>query len=101
MTDKKEDAKSRAAMLKSLREEHKETVAKTQAQLKHNQAIRKQIREAMQSGPMTVPEVAAATGLPSDRVLWHVSSMKKYDLVREVGMSGEYYQYELAQKENQ
>ncbi|MGD8815390.1 MAG: hypothetical protein PVI78_13035 [Anaerolineales bacterium] len=96
MTDKKEEAKSRADMLKSLREEHKETVAQTQALLKHNNAIRKQIREAMKSGPMTVPEVAEATGLPSDRVLWHVASMKKYDLVREVGMSGEYFQYELA-----
>jgi predicted transcriptional regulator len=101
MTDKKEDAKNRAAMLKRLREEHKETVEKTQALLKHNQSIRKQIRQAMQSGPMTVPEVAEATGLASDRVLWHVTAMKKYDLIREVGMSGEYYQYELAQKENQ
>jgi predicted transcriptional regulator len=101
MTDKKEDTKNRAAMLKSLREEHEETVAKTQDLLKHNQAIRKQIHQAMQSGPMTVPEVAEATGLPSDQVLWHVTAMKKYDLVREVGMSGEYYQYELAQKENQ
>ncbi len=101
MTDKKEDAKSRAAMLKSLREKHKETVDQTQALLKHNQAIRKQIREAMEPGPKTIPEVAAATGLPSDQVLWHVTAMKKYDLVREVGMSGEYYQYELTQEENQ
>ena len=98
MTDKKEDAKKRVAMLKRLREEHKETVAQTQALLKEQQAIRKQIRQAMGPGPKTVPEVAEATGLPVDR---HVTAMKKYDLVREVGMSGEYYQYELAQEENQ
>ena len=101
MTDKKEDAKKRVAMLKRLREEHKETVAQTQALLKEQQAIRKQIRQAMGPGPKTVPEVAEATGLPADRVLWHDTAMKKYDLVREVGMSGEYYQYELAQEENQ
>jgi predicted transcriptional regulator len=101
MTDKKEDAKSRAAMLKSLREEHKETVEATQALLKHNQAIRKQIRKAMEPGPKTIPEVAEATGLPADRVLWHVIAMKKYDLVRQVDMVGEYFQYELAREEDQ
>ena len=101
MTDKKEDAKKRVAVLKRLREEHQETVEQTQALLKGHQAIRKQIRQAMEPGPKTVPEVAEATGLPADQVLWHVTAMKKYDLVREVGMSGEYFQYELAQEENQ
>jgi len=101
MTDKKEAAKKRVAVLKRLREEHKETVEQTQVLLKETNAIRKQIRQAMQPGPKTVPEVSEATGLPADRVLWHVTAMKKYDLVREVGMSGEYYQYELAQQENQ
>jgi predicted transcriptional regulator len=101
MSDKKEGAKSRAALLKSLREKHKVTVERTQTLLKETNAVRKRIREAMESEPRTVPEIAEGTGLPADQVLWHVTAMKKYDLIRDVGMSGEYYQYELTQEETQ
>jgi hypothetical protein len=44
-----------------------------------------------------VPEIAAETGLPSHDVLWHITAMKKYDLVVEVGQCGEYYQYAMAE----
>lgn len=104
MSDKKDaakhanHAKQRMTILKQLREEHKETVERTQALLKQQQAIRKQIRQAMKSGSKTVPEVAEAANLPSDQVLWHITAMKKYDLIKEVGMDGEYYQYQLVQE---
>jgi len=94
----KEKAKERMEILKRLREERKESVEKTQAYLKEQQAIRKQLREAMKGGPKTIPDIAEATQLPSSQVLWHVMSMKKYDLVREVGMDAEYYQYQLAKE---
>jgi hypothetical protein len=42
--------------------------------------------------------VVEATNLPSTEVLWHMMAMKKYDLIVEVGMEGEYYQYQLAQE---
>jgi predicted transcriptional regulator len=91
----KEDAKKRTALLKRLREEHKDTVARTQALFKEQKAIRRQITQAMREAPKTVPEVAEATNLPADQVLWHIIAMKKYGLVDEVGMCGEYYQYQL------
>lgn len=94
----KGEARKRAEMLKRLREEHKDTVERTQVLLKEQRAIRKQIHQAMQDGSKTVPEVAAASNLPADLVLWHITAMKKYDLVAEVGMSGEYCQYRLAQE---
>lgn len=96
--DDKEKAKQRTATLKRLREEHAETVERTQAVLKEHQAIRKQIKEAMGEDSKTVPEVAEATKLPSTQVLWHMMAMKKYDLIVEVDMEGEYYQYQLAQE---
>jgi len=96
----KEKAKARTAVLKRLREEHSETVKRTQAALKEQNAIRKQIREALADGPLTVPEVAAAIKLPSTDVLWHMMAMKKYDLLEELGMEGEYYQYQLAQEKS-
>jgi predicted transcriptional regulator len=91
----KEEAKKRVEALKRLREEHRETVERTQELLKEQNAIRKQIRQAMADGPKTIPEIVAATRLPGERVLWHVTAMKKYNLITEVGMSGSYYQYAL------
>jgi hypothetical protein len=94
----KQAAKERMKVLKELREKHADTVAKTQALLKDQQAVRKLLKGAMKDAPMTVPEIAQAVNMPADEVLWHVVAMKKYDLVNEVGQDGEYYQYALAEK---
>lgn len=91
----REDAKKRTETLKRLRDEHQGTVERTQALLKEQNSIRKQIRLAMSDGPKTIPEVTAATQLPGKVVMWHMIAMKKYNLVAEVGMSGSYYQYQL------
>jgi len=92
----KEDAKKRGIFLKRLREEHKETVTRTQELLKEQKAIRRQICQPMREDPKAVPELAEITGIPADQVLWHVTAMKKYGLVVETGMCGEYYLYQMA-----
>jgi len=92
------DPKQRAQMLKQLRKEHEETVTRTQAYLKEQQRIRKDLRSVMKNGPLTIPEISEAVNLPADSVLWHVVAMKKYDLVSEIGQDGEYYQYALTKE---
>jgi predicted Rossmann fold nucleotide-binding protein DprA/Smf involved in DNA uptake len=87
-------AKQRSQFLKRLRDEHHETVAQIQAQLKEQKNIRRQIGEAMGDAPKTVPEIAEASGLPAEQVLWHIIALKKYDLVIETGQSDEYYLYQ-------
>lgn len=94
----KKEAKQRIAALKRLREAHQDTVARAQAQLKEQKAVRRQICQVLRDAPKTVPEVAAAAGLPADQVLWHLTAMKKYDLAVETGMCGEYYLYQLAEE---
>ncbi len=89
-----EDKKTRAQLLKQLREQYRDTVDRTQALLKEHKAIRKEIFKAMGDDPMTVPEIAERAGLSPREVLWHITALKKYDLVAEVGMDGEYYQYQ-------
>jgi predicted transcriptional regulator len=93
----KEEAKKRTEMLSALRQEHQDSVQRAQALLKEQQAVRKVLRQAMKGAAHTIPELAEATGLPADQVLWHVSTMKRYDLVVEAGMdeNGEYYLYSL------
>ncbi len=87
-------ASERGQMLKQLREEHKEGVEWAKAALKKQKELRRQMCAPMREGPKTVPELAVASGLPADEVLWHLMAMKKYDLVEEVGMCGDYYLYQ-------
>ena len=98
MTQTKEEAKQRTAKLKAQRDQHQDTVERTRELLKTQKAVRRQICQQLRNGPKTVPEIADATGLPSHDVLWHVTAMKKYDLVAEVGQCGEYYQYAMAKE---
>jgi predicted transcriptional regulator len=99
MTDK-EAARERTALLKKLREEHKESIESTRAHLKAQQEIRRAITGAMREGATTVPEIAEASGLQADQVLWHVTAMKKYDLVVETGRNGDYYCYSLPEDQS-
>ena len=57
---------------------------------------RKKIVTDMAKGSMSVPQVAAATELPTDRVLWHIAAMRKYGhLVEAPERDGDYYIYTL------
>ena len=100
MSDRAE-AKKRNQMLWDLRAKHEHTVLKAQAYLKDQQYFRRKMQKAMKGGPKTIPEIAEKSNLPTDQVLWHVMAMKKYDLIREVGMEGEYYQYQLVKEVKQ
>lgn len=94
----KEEAKQRAALLKQVREQHQETVERTRTLLKEQQAIRRQICQQLRTEAKTVPEIAEATDLPAHQVLWHITAMKKYDQIVEVGQCGEYYQYAMVKE---
>ncbi len=88
------NAKQRSQFLKQLREEHHDTVEQVQARLKAQKDTRRQIVQAMDGEPKTVPEIAATSGLPAEQVLWHIIAMKKYNLVIETGQSDDYYLYQ-------
>jgi predicted Rossmann fold nucleotide-binding protein DprA/Smf involved in DNA uptake len=92
------NAKQRSQFLKQLRDEHHETVAQVQALLKEQKDSRRQIAQAMGNEPKTVPDIAEASGLPAEQVLWHIIALKKYNLVVETGLSGEYYLYQLVKE---
>ncbi|MDY7107084.1 MAG: hypothetical protein SYC29_00450 [Planctomycetota bacterium] len=91
------DPKRNAQLLKTMREQRRETVQRTQELIKEQNALRKPIRQVLKDGgAQTVPQLAEKTGLPAHQVLWHVTAMKKRDLVVESGKDGDYYQYQLA-----
>ena len=89
---------SRGEMLKRLRAQHTETVERTQALLKEQKRVQKEICQVMRDNPKTVPEVAEAVGMPAQEVLWYIASFKKYGLVVENGMCGDYPLYQKAEE---
>lgn len=94
MTDR-EAAKKRAAVLKTLRTEHAETVARTQELLKKQRQIQKLICQTIREKAKTIPEIAEEIQMPTNEVLWYITAYKKYDLVAEEGMCGEYVFYKM------
>lgn len=91
-------AKKRTAVLKRLRSEHADTVARTQTRLKEQKKVHKLICQTIREKAKTVPEIAAEVDMPTHEVLWYLTAYKKYDLVVEDGMCGEYFLYKRVQE---
>lgn len=92
-TNDKTESKKRNEMLMNLRKQHPERVKIAQAMLKEQQRIRKTLLQALEDEPLTIPQLAAATGFPAHQVLWHISVMKKYGKVVETELDEDYEFY--------
>ena len=88
---------SRGEILKQLRSKHVESVERTQALLKEQKHVQQEVCRVLRERPKTVPEVAAETGIPTEKVLWYMAAFKKYGLVVENGMCGDYPLYQKAE----
>jgi len=89
---------SRGEMLKRLREQHAKTVQRTQALLKEQKHVQQEICKVIRDDPKTVPDIATAIGMPTDKVLWYIASFKKYGLIVETGMCGDYPLYQKVEE---
>jgi Fic family protein len=91
------EKESGQAALKKLKAARKEQIAATTARMKEQRQAVKTIKEHLEGAELTVPEIAAATGLPMSEVLWYVASLKKYGEILEGPKDGSYYRYRLGQ----
>ena len=89
---------SRGEMLKRLRAEHAETVTRTQALLKEQKRVQKEICKFIRENPKTVPEIAEAVSMPANEVLWYIASYRKYGIVAEDGMCADYPLYKKVEE---
>jgi predicted transcriptional regulator len=96
--DTKEAARARTELLKRLREQHKPTVERTQALLKEQKRVEQAVCKSVRESPKTVLEIAEEIGLPTHEVLWYFTSFKKYGLVIESGMCGDYPLYQRVEE---
>jgi len=83
--------------LKKLRAARKEQIAAAASRIKEQRLALKAIRANLKDAELTVPELAAATGLQVTEVLWYVASLKKYGEILERPKAGSYYRYRLGQ----
>jgi predicted Rossmann fold nucleotide-binding protein DprA/Smf involved in DNA uptake len=68
---------------------------------KQQTADRRKLKAALESGPKTVPQLAEATGLPTQRAFWLLMGMKKYGTVAEGQEQDGYFEYMLAAESKQ
>lgn len=98
MSDVKTGAASRGELLKRLREVHAQSVKRTQALFREQKQMQQVIYKFIADTPKTVPEIAAEIGKPAHEVLWFVAALKKYGIVIEAGMRGDYPLYQKAKE---
>jgi len=89
---------SRGESLKRLREAHAATVERTQALLREQKQMQQSICQFIREDPKTVPDIAANIGKPAHEVLWYIAALKKYGIVVETGMCGDYPLYQRAKE---
>ncbi len=89
---------SRGELLKKLRAEHAASVERAQALFKEQKAMQQSICQLIRETPKTVPEISKEIGKPAHEVLWFVAALKKYGIVVEAGMCGDYPLYQRAKE---
>ncbi len=82
--------------LKGLRMARRETIAAAAARVKAQKKEITAIKDTLEHGGKTVPEIALATGIASDIVMWYLATLKKYGEISEGAQDGSYFRYQLA-----
>jgi|GEM_PF-563688 len=95
--NEKEDKREKKRKLSSqvLRERRGGVPKELLERNRENARIRRKLTEVLKDGPKTVPEVAKAAEIPTEIVLWHLMSMKKYGEVIEGEERDSYIAYML------
>ena len=69
--------------------------------IRDEQFMRGRILEALESGPLTIPQIAEALGKPSREVVFWVMGLRKYGWVAEIKEADDdsYFPYQKIQRE--
>jgi predicted Rossmann fold nucleotide-binding protein DprA/Smf involved in DNA uptake len=97
MSDNSVASESNKEALKQLKAARKDQIAASSARMKEQRRAVKAIKASLAEAHLTVPEIAAATGVPVTEVLWYVATLKKYGEILEGPKAGSYYRYRLGQ----
>ena len=96
MSQTEQEKKEKKAAMKTLRKAREHSVKAASVKLKGQMKTVKIIREQIGKQSATIPEIAAASGIPSSEVMWYVATMKKFGEILEVEQDGAYFKYRLS-----
>ena len=97
MPDSQTETEAGKEALKRLKAARKEQIAAATGRMQEQRLAVKAIKARLAEAELTVPEIAAATGLPVSEVLWYVATLKKYGEILEGPKAGSYFRYRLGQ----
>ena len=99
MTKDNTELLPRAERLKKLRELHHHTIEHAQVLVREQKQLHQAICQSIKETGKPVPKIAEEIGKTPSEVLWYLTSMKKYGIVIEVGMCGDYPLYQRVQEQ--
>ena len=69
--------------------------------IRDEHVMRRRILKALESGPLTVPEIAMAIGSPSDEVMFWVMGMRRFGRLVEIDEADDegYFRYASVRQE--
>jgi len=83
--------------MKKLRRSRSDWIKKASAAVKSQKKSLKSIKEQLEKGAGTIPELADATDMPTHEVLWFMAALKKYGEIVEAEKDGGYFRYALTE----
>jgi DNA-binding transcriptional ArsR family regulator len=91
------EKKSSATPTLDLVKKERQVTAEVKENLKHFNRLKRAIRQALEKGPLTIPELADKLEIERAEVTYHLMSLRKYGLVTagEQDDMDEYFYYQL------
>jgi predicted transcriptional regulator len=92
-----EEKKQRATRTIDLVKKERQVPAAAKENLKQFNRMKRAIRQALDEGPMTIPELAGKLGIDTADATYYVMSLRKYGLITagEQDDMDEYFYYQL------
>ncbi len=99
--DKNEDKAKEAkkAAMKELRVLRKNMIAAASSTMKVQKKELAAIKAFLKGEAATIPEIAAAIDMPTDKTLWYMATLKKYGQIIEGQKEGAFFKYALNEPE--
>ena len=91
------EKKQRASRTVDLAKKERQVPAPVKDNLKQFNRMKRSIRQALEEGPLTIPELADKLNIEKDEATYYLMSMRKYGLVTagEQDDMDEYFYYQL------
>jgi predicted Rossmann fold nucleotide-binding protein DprA/Smf involved in DNA uptake len=97
MIEVDEDQNIRKNAFEELRRSRNKEISEISKRVKEQRKTVQAIAESLKDRAATVPEIAQVTGIPTDKILWYIATLKKYGKITEAEKVDGYYRYDLSE----